>query len=57
MILAELLPDRATPILARGRAYGEEPYRLLGVHNASAVVEGASVGGGDTVGRSNDTRL
>jgi acid phosphatase (class A) len=38
-ILAELLPDRATPILARGRAYGESRV-VCGVHNASAVEGG-----------------
>lgn len=39
LILAELAPDRATPILARGRAYGESRV-VCGVHNASAVEAG-----------------
>lgn len=39
MLLAELLPDRATAILARGRAYGESRV-VCGVHNASAVEAG-----------------
>ena len=38
-ILAELLPDRATALLARGRAYGESRI-VCGVHNASAVEAG-----------------
>jgi acid phosphatase (class A) len=38
-ILAELLPDRAPQILARGRAYGESRI-VCGVHNASAVEAG-----------------
>ncbi|WP_314372452.1 phosphatase PAP2 family protein [Sphingomonas paucimobilis] len=39
MLLAELAPDRATPILARGRAFGESRI-VCGVHNASAVEAG-----------------
>jgi len=39
MILAELLPDQATAILARGRAYGESRV-VCGVHNATAVDAG-----------------
>lgn len=39
MLLAELAPDRATRILARGRAYGESRI-VCGVHNASAVEGG-----------------
>jgi acid phosphatase (class A) len=39
LILAELVPDKATPILARGRAYGESRI-VCGVHNASAVQYG-----------------
>ena len=35
-LLAQLAPDRATPIMARGRAYGESRI-VCGVHNASAV--------------------
>ncbi|RXD02355.1 phosphatase PAP2 family protein [Sphingomonas sp. UV9] len=38
-LLAELAPDRATPILARGRAFGESRL-VCGVHNASAVEAG-----------------
>ena len=36
LVLAELLDDRAAPILARGRAYGESRV-VCGVHNMSAV--------------------
>lgn len=39
MVLAEIAPDRATPILARARAYGESRV-VCGVHNASAVDAG-----------------
>lgn len=42
LVLAELAPDRATPILARGRAYGESRV-ICGAHNASAVEAGAVV--------------
>lgn len=38
-LLAELLPDHAAAILARGRAYGESRI-VCGVHNASAVEAG-----------------
>lgn len=38
-LLAWMIPDRATPILARGRAYGESRV-VCGVHNASAVEAG-----------------
>lgn len=38
-LLAELAPDRATQILARGRAFGESRI-VCGVHNASAVEAG-----------------
>ncbi|WP_136162641.1 acid phosphatase [Sphingomonas flavalba] len=38
-ILAQVAPDRATPIMARGRAYGESRI-ICGVHNASAVEAG-----------------
>ncbi len=37
--MAELAPDRATPVLARARAYGESRL-VCGVHNQSAVVGG-----------------
>ena len=39
LILAELAPDRATPILARGRAYGQSRM-VCGAHNESAVEAG-----------------
>ncbi len=39
LILAELMPERASAILARGRAYGESRI-VCGVHNASAVEAG-----------------
>ncbi len=38
-ILAELAPDHAGAILARGRAYGESRI-VCGAHNASAVEAG-----------------
>ena len=38
-LLAWALPDRATPLLARGRALGES-RTVCGVHNASAVEAG-----------------
>ena len=41
LVLAQLLPDRATPILARARAYGESRI-VCRVHNASAVDAGRS---------------
>jgi len=39
LILAELAPDAATPILSRARAFGESRV-VCGVHNASAVEAG-----------------
>lgn len=39
LILAQALPERASGILARGRAYGESRI-VCGVHNASAVEAG-----------------
>ncbi|WP_343528932.1 phosphatase PAP2 family protein [Sphingomonas sp.] len=41
-ILAESLPERATPILARGRAYGESRV-VCGAHNLSATQAGGQV--------------
>ncbi|MBV8683765.1 MAG: phosphatase PAP2 family protein [Caulobacteraceae bacterium] len=38
LILAELIPDRAGPILQRARAFGES-RAVCGVHSASAVTE------------------
>lgn len=39
LLLAEMVPERATPILARGRAYGESRI-VCGAHNATAVEAG-----------------
>jgi acid phosphatase (class A) len=39
LVLAELAPDRATPVLQRARAYGES-RAVCGVHNMSAVEAG-----------------
>lgn len=39
LVLADLAPDRASEILARGRAYGESRI-ICGAHNASAVEAG-----------------
>ena len=39
MFLAELAPDQATPILVRGRAFGESRV-VCGVHSVSAVEAG-----------------
>lgn len=44
LILAEIAPDRATPILARGRAFGESRV-VCGVHTVSAVEAGRTNGG------------
>ena len=43
LILAELVPDRATPILARARSFGESRL-ICGVHNMSAVESGRTNG-------------
>lgn len=43
LILAELAPDRATQILARGRAFGES-RAVCGAHSASAVQAGFMAG-------------
>jgi acid phosphatase (class A) len=43
LILAELVPDRATAILARARAYGES-RAVCGSHSASAVQAGWMAG-------------
>jgi acid phosphatase (class A) len=42
-ILAEMMPDRATELMTRGRSFGESRI-VCGVHNASAV-EGGRVAG------------
>lgn len=39
MFLSELAPDRATPILVRGRAFGESRV-VCGVHSVSAIEAG-----------------
>jgi acid phosphatase (class A) len=39
LVLAQLAPDRSTPILSRARAYGESRV-VCGVHNYSAVEAG-----------------
>lgn len=44
LILAELAPDKATPILARGRQFGESRV-VCGVHSVSAVEAGRTNGG------------
>lgn len=41
MVLAQLVPERASPLIARGRAIGESRV-ICGVHNASAI-EGARI--------------
>lgn len=43
LILAELMPERATAILARGRAFGESRY-ICGSHSRSAVEAGYLAG-------------
>ena len=43
LILAELMPERATAILARGRAYGES-RAVCGSHSLSAVQAGWTAG-------------
>jgi acid phosphatase (class A) len=45
LILAQLAPDRAEKLLARGRAYGESRI-VCGVHNWSAVEGGRTNGAG-----------
>lgn len=47
LILSDLLPDRATQILARGRAYGDSRF-ICGAHNESAV-EGGKLSAGSTM--------
>ena len=36
LVIAQLAPDRATPVLARGRAFGESRI-VCGLHNMSAI--------------------
>jgi len=43
LVVAQLAPDRATPILARARAFGESRV-VCGVHNMSAVEAGRTNG-------------
>jgi membrane-associated phospholipid phosphatase len=47
LILAELVPDRATAILARGRTYGES-RAVCGAHSVSAVEAGWLAGAATT---------
>jgi len=47
LILAELVPDRASEILARGRAYGES-RAICGAHSVSAVQAGWLAGAAAT---------
>lgn len=47
LILAELVPDRATAILARGRAFGESRM-ICGAHSLSAVEAGWLAGAAAT---------
>jgi len=47
LILSDLLPDHATAILARGRAYGDSRF-ICGAHNESAV-EGGKLSAGATM--------
>jgi membrane-associated phospholipid phosphatase len=47
LILAELVPDRATEILARGRAFGESRV-ICGAHSLSAVEAGWLAGSAAT---------
>lgn len=47
LILAELVPDRATELLARGRAYGES-RAICGAHSVSAVQAGWLAGSAAT---------
>jgi acid phosphatase (class A) len=47
LILSDLLPDRATAILARGRAYGDSRF-VCGAHNESAV-EGGKLSASSTM--------
>ena len=44
LVLAELLPERATEILRRGRIYGESRF-ICGSHSRSAVEAGYMAGG------------
>lgn len=43
LVLAELIPERATQILERGKSYGDSRY-ICGVHNLSAVEGGRFAG-------------
>lgn len=43
LVLSEVAPDRATPILVRGRAFGES-RAVCGMHTASAVEAGRTTG-------------
>ena len=43
LVIAQLAPDRATPVLARARAFGESRV-VCGVHNMSAIEAGRTNG-------------
>jgi acid phosphatase (class A) len=43
LVIAQLAPDRVTPVLARGRAFGESRV-VCGVHNLSAIEAGRTNG-------------
>lgn len=43
LVIAQLTPDRATPVLARARAFGESRV-VCGVHNMSAIEAGRTNG-------------
>ena len=43
LVIAQLAPDRSTPALARGRAFGESRV-VCGVHNMSAIEAGRTNG-------------
>jgi acid phosphatase (class A) len=43
LVVAQLAPDRATPVLARARAFGESRV-VCGVHNMSAIEAGRTNG-------------
>lgn len=45
LIMSEIVPDRATPILTRARSVGESRV-VCGVHNASAIEAGRTNGAG-----------
>ncbi|WP_411287632.1 acid phosphatase [Phenylobacterium sp.] len=56
LVLAELAPDRATPLLVRGRAYGESRV-VCGVHTAGAVTAGRTNGAAVLAGLHGDAQF